>query len=159
MKKFQNCYIKTPLGPVQITGDNDGITGIQFVQSMGSKKKELSPVLKKGMVQLSEYFEASRKNFNVKLQLRGTDFQLKVWKALIEIPYGKTVTYNSIALSVGSPGGARAVGAACNKNPVAVIVPCHRVIGANGSLTGYRGGTGKKKWLLDREAANPRKMI
>jgi methylated-DNA-[protein]-cysteine S-methyltransferase len=102
--------------------------------------------------QLEEYFAGARYGFDVELALAGNPFELRVWNALLEIPYGETATYGQIATELGDPAFARAVGLANARNPVAVIVPCHRVIGANGSLTGYGGGLERKRFLLDLEA-------
>ena len=102
----------------------------------------------------TEYFAGGRTDFDVPLELAGTDFQRRVWSALRDIPYGETISYGELARRVGNPGAVRAVGLANGRNPVAIIVPCHRVIGADGSLTGYGGGLDRKAWLLDHEAAN-----
>jgi len=104
--------------------------------------------------QLQEYFAGKRKVFDLELAPSGTDFQKKVWQALLKIPYGKTATYKEIAAAIGHPKAARAVGMACNKNPIAIIIPCHRVVGSNGSLTGYAGGLEMKKRLLELELNN-----
>lgn len=101
--------------------------------------------------QLREYFAGKRKDFSLPLELKGTDFQKKVWRALQKIPYGKTVTYSDIAKSIGKPKAVRAVGQAINRNPISIIIPCHRVIGKDGSLTGYAGGLWRKEWLLKHE--------
>lgn len=104
--------------------------------------------------QLGAYFACQRKAFDVPLDLQGTEFQRAVWGRLIQIPFGITTTYGRLASDLGRPGAARAVGLANHDNPIAIIVPCHRVIGADGSLTGYAGGVGVKRWLLDHEASN-----
>ena len=101
--------------------------------------------------QLEAYFAGSRETFDVPLALAGTDFQRRVWEGLLEIPYGETMSYGELARRVGRPGASRAVGLANGRNPVAIIVPCHRVIGANGTMTGYGGGLDRKVWLLDHE--------
>ena len=101
--------------------------------------------------QLEAYFAGSRQSFDVPLALAGTDFQRRVWEGLLEIPYGETMSYGELARRVGRPGASRAVGLANGRNPVAIIVPCHRVIGANGTMTGYGGGLDRKVWLLDHE--------
>jgi methylated-DNA-[protein]-cysteine S-methyltransferase len=101
--------------------------------------------------QLEAYFAGSREDFDVPLDLQGTDFQRSVWAGLLEIPYGETMSYGELARRVGRPGASRAVGLANGRNPVAIIVPCHRVIGANGTMTGYGGGLDRKVWLLDHE--------
>jgi len=116
----------------------------------GYTKKE-TPLIKKAARQFSEYFEGKRKSFKLPLNFSGTDFQMKVWKALQNIPYGKTVSYGEIAARTGNPKACRAVGMANNRNPIAIIVPCHRVIGHDGSLTGYAGGLKLKQHLLELE--------
>ena len=108
-------------------------------------------VLKKCVKELDEYFAGKRKHFSVRLERRGTDFQKKVWTALEKIPFGKTCSYEDIAIAVGSPKAVRAVGLANGKNPHWIVVPCHRVIGKNKQLTGYAGGLDRKKWLLEHE--------
>jgi len=121
----------------------------------GYTKKE-TPLIKKAARQFSEYFDGKRKNFDLPLSIRGTDFQMKVWKALQNIPYGKTVGYGEIAAKIGNPKACRAVGMANNRNPIAIIVPCHRVIGHDGSLTGYGGGLELKQHLLELEKNSSR---
>ena len=118
----------------------------------GYEKKE-TPLIKKAALQFGEYFKGKRKSFNLPLTMRGTDFQMKVWNALKKIPYGKTAGYGEIAVKIGNPKACRAVGMANNRNPIAIIVPCHRVIGRDGSLTGYGGGLELKKLLLELEKA------
>jgi len=115
-----------------------------------SEKKE-TPLIKKAANQIDEYFNGKRKIFDLPLVLHGTDFQVSVWKALQKIPYGKTRSYGEIAAAIGNPKASRAVGMANNRNPISIIVPCHRVIGSNGSLTGYAGGLEVKKRLLELE--------
>jgi methylated-DNA-[protein]-cysteine S-methyltransferase len=111
------------------------------------------PELTQAVLELSEYFAGKRTAFTFPMEPEGTPFQKSVWDALLKIPYGKTATYGQIAMAVGNPKGARAVGMACNKNPIWIVVPCHRVIGSNGSLTGYALGTGMKEQLLKLEGA------
>ena len=113
-------------------------------------------VLHKTKQQLTEYFEGKRKTFDLPLSLKGTPFQLECWNALQRIPYGATATYGEIARSIGRPAAVRAVGAANGANPIPIIVPCHRVIGSNGSLTGFGGGIDMKRWLLDFESGSRR---
>jgi methylated-DNA-[protein]-cysteine S-methyltransferase len=104
---------------------------------------------------LDEYFEGTRRDFDLTLELRGTDFQVAVWSALRAIPYGQTTSYSAIANAIGKPASVRAVGAANGRNPISIVVPCHRVIGADGSLTGYGWGVDRKAWLLDHEQDHP----
>ena len=113
--------------------------------------KTSKPILKETIQQLSEYFSGVRTDFDMKLFLSGTEFQKQVWKGLMEIPYGKTISYGALATSLNSPGGMRAVGAANGQNPIPIIIPCHRVIASDGSLGGYTGGLGIKRKLLDLE--------
>ncbi|MDR0447970.1 MAG: methylated-DNA--[protein]-cysteine S-methyltransferase [Treponema sp.] len=147
-------YPKTTIG---ITEEDGKISGVFFRDSEKALKNNLdpahneTPLIKKASVQLGEYFEGKRKEFDVPLLLRGTDFQLSVWKALQKIPWGKTRSYKDIALSAGNSRACRAVGMANNRNPIAIIVPCHRVIGSDGSLTGYAGGLELKRHLLELE--------
>jgi methylated-DNA-[protein]-cysteine S-methyltransferase len=110
-----------------------------------------TPLIKKAAAQLAEYFEGRRKSFDLPLSLRGTDFQISVWKALQNIPAGVTRSYKEVAALIGNPKASRAVGMANNRNPIAIIIPCHRVIGADGNLTGYAGGLPVKQYLLDLE--------
>ena len=112
-----------------------------------------SPVLKKALKELSEYLQGKRIDFSGPFALHGTPFQVAVWKQMLQIPYGKTITYGELAKRVGKPNASRAVGGACNKNPIAILVPCHRVVGSTGALTGYGGGLPTKKWLLELEKA------
>jgi len=151
-------YYKTPIGYAEITADGDAIIGVELVNDVAQKdllesEKVDSPLLKKFVSELDEYFNGDRQTFSVKLEARGTDFQKKVWMALRQIPYGKTFSYQDIAVAIGNPKAVRAVGLANSKNPHWVVVPCHRVIGKSGKLTGYAGGLDRKKWLLEHEKA------
>ncbi len=131
-----------------------GITRVAFEPAPpgAGEPREDDPVLCEAVRQLTEYFEGQRRSFDLPLDLRGTPFQLRVWKALLNIPYGETRSYGELALKLGSPGASRAVGAANGSNPVAIVVPCHRVIGTGGGLCGYGGGLDRKKSLLDLES-------
>lgn len=137
------------IGEITVTADENCIKAVHFGKSEYVNKK--TPLISEAVNQLQEYFKGDRKVFTVPLKPDGTDFQRKVWKALTEIPYGQTASYGEIAEKIGKSGGARAVGNANNKNPIAIMIPCHRVIGANGSLTGYAAGLDIKKKLLDLE--------
>lgn len=137
------------IGEITVIADENYIKAVQFGKSEYVNKK--TPLISEAVNQLQEYFKGDRKVFTVPLKPDGTDFQRKVWKALTEIPYGQTASYGEIAEKIGKSGGARAVGNANNKNPIAIMIPCHRVIGANGSLTGYAAGIDIKKKLLDLE--------
>ena len=144
-------FYETPVGKLCI-GEEDGI----IVRTTWSKIPteyilEETELILQCKMQLDEYFRGERKTFDLPLAPKGTDFQKKVWNALKEIPYGETRTYGEIAAAVGNLKAARAVGMANNKNPIGIIIPCHRVVGANGKLVGYAGGMDKKEWLLQLE--------
>ncbi len=146
------CIIKSPLGFAKIVGDQDGISTITILNSE-EKVTDIIPIeLEDCAIQLNEYFEGSRKQFDLKLNAEGTDFQKKVWKQLEQIPYGKTTSYLELSKKIGDVKAIRAVANANGKNPLWIIIPCHRVIGSNGSLTGYAGGLHRKKWLLEHES-------
>jgi methylated-DNA-[protein]-cysteine S-methyltransferase len=149
---METAYIKSPLGITKIVGDEDGIAVIS-VSDVGTNEVsvEIPNVLKEAVSQLKEYFEGKRTDFNLKLKPQGTEFQQKVWKALLEIPYGKTISYMDQTKKLGDIKAIRAVASANGKNPLWIVVPCHRVIGTNGSLTGYAGEIWRKKWLLEHE--------
>ncbi len=149
--------IDSPLGVLLAMGDEDGLTALYLstgrhsVQTPAGAQRD-DAALASVRTQLDEYFAGVRMEFDLPLNPRGTPFQLKVWQALRTIPYGATFSYGHQARMIGDPGSARAVGLANGRNPISIIVPCHRVIGANGSLTGYGGGIEAKRWLLDHEA-------
>lgn len=149
---METVYINSPLGITKIVGDEDGIAIIS-VSDVGTNEvsKKIPKVLKEAVSQLQEYFDKKRTDFDFKLNPKGTEFQQKVWKALLEIPYGKTISYMDQTKKLGDIKAIRAVASANGKNPLWIVVPCHRVIGTNGSLTGYAGGLSRKKWLLEHE--------
>lgn len=151
-KYMETVYINSPLGITKIVGDEDGIAVIS-VSDVGTNEvsKKIPKVLKEAVLQLQEYFDKKRTEFDFKLNPKGTEFQQKVWKALLEIPYGKTISYMDQTKKLGDVKAIRAVASANGKNPLWIVVPCHRVIGTNGSLTGYAGGLLRKKWLLEHE--------
>lgn len=150
-------YYNSPIGVLEIVESDGFIVEINFVQEANCLEDSSSEEIKKCKKELEEYFEGKRTDFTVKINFaKGTDFQKSVWNALKKIPYGKTVSYKDIAEEIGNPKGFRAVGGANNKNPIAIIVPCHRVIGKNGSLTGYADGLSKKEYLLDIERKKER---
>ncbi len=147
--------MESPIGILKITANKDSIIGIEFLKD--NKKDEASgnKIIVMAKTQLGEYFKGERKEFTVPLDIvSGTEFQKRVWKALKNIPYGKVATYKDIAIEVGNPKASRAIGNANNKNPLSVIIPCHRVIGSNGALVGYEGGLSVKKYLLELEKSN-----
>lgn len=145
-------YYASPVGVLGIADDGEGISGI-FISN--EEKPEStdgkSALIKQAARELDEYFLGKRKSFSVPISLKGTPFQIKVWQELLKIPCGETRSYGEIAREVGSLGACRAVGMANNKNPIMIIIPCHRVIGKNGDLTGYAGGLAVKEFLLKLE--------
>ena len=145
-------YYNSPVGDLMITAEGEKVTGVCFVTTDRADENP-SPVIEQCITELDEYFFRGRKFFNVELQLSGTDFQKKVWNELLTIPYGRTISYLELALRMGDINSIRAVGLANGQNPIAILVPCHRVIGKNGDLVGYAGGLDKKLWLLHHEGA------
>jgi methylated-DNA-[protein]-cysteine S-methyltransferase len=150
------CHIKTPLGIATISGDKDGVSKISISDDWIATTTNIPATLETAVIQLQEYFDGRRTNFSLKINPKGTDFQQTVWKELCKIPFGKTCSYLDLSKKLGDSKAIRAVATANGKNPLWIIVPCHRVIGSDGSLTGYAGGLWRKKWLLDHE--NPLKQ-
>lgn len=149
---METCIIKSPLGFTKISGDEDGISAISILNSE-EKVTDIIPIeLEDCVHQLNEYFEGKRTQFDLAFNPEGTDFQKRVWDALQTIPYGKTCSYLELAQQLGDVKAIRAVANANGKNPLWIVVPCHRVIGSDGSLTGYAGGLYRKKWLLEHES-------
>lgn len=141
-----DCYTyDTPIGLLSICANEEAILQVRFGEAECTKE---TPLIWEAHAQLTEYFDGYRKKFNLPLQVAGTEFQKKVWGALCKIPYGKTICYRELAKLVGNPKAARAVGMANNRNVLPILIPCHRVIGADGSLTGYAGGLSVKEKLL-----------
>ena len=147
-------FYETPVGKLCIGEENGTITRIAWSKIPTEYLLEETELIRRCKRQLDEYFSGERKVFDLPLAPKGTMFQQKVWNALTEIPYGETRTYGEIAAAVGNPKAARAVGMANNKNPIGIIIPCHRVVGANGKLVGYAGGMEKKEFLLELERNN-----
>ncbi|MCO4795208.1 MAG: methylated-DNA--[protein]-cysteine S-methyltransferase [Bacteriovoracaceae bacterium] len=145
-------YIKSPIGTVEVLCDDTSLLSVSFV-SKATKKENSNKITKKTIRQLEEYFSGKRKDFDLPLKIEGTQFQKKVWKNLTRIPFGKLKTYGQVAKSIGKPLACRAVGGANNKNKHAIVIPCHRVIGASGDLVGYGGGLKYKKYLLELEGS------
>ena len=143
-------YYQSPIGIIEITGTNDKIKSIFFVDQI-NENAESNQYLKKAGKQLEEYFAGQRKEFSLDFEFEGTDFQKRVWKHLLEIPFGETISYFDIASALNNRGSIRAVGTANGKNKLSIVVPCHRVIGSDGKLTGYAGGLWRKEWLLSHE--------
>lgn len=150
-------WMDSPIGTLSVAEDGAGICDVYLgaLEGLSSTESDVreqeTPLLAEARRQLTEYFAGTRREFSLPLSLHGTEFQIKDWKALQEIPYGETRSYKQIAERIGSPKAFRAVGMANNKNRIAIIIPCHRVIGADGSLVGYGGGMDKKIWLLELE--------
>jgi len=144
------AYYESPIGLIEIGGTPEGITSLFFVEE---RRPEVATndVCDEAVKQISEYFAGSRQEFDLSLTLEGTEFQQQVWQELRSIPFGQTVSYGDLARTIGKPRAVRAVGSANGDNPVSIIVPCHRVIGSDGGLTGYGGGLERKKWLLKHE--------
>jgi len=144
-------YFSSPIGLLEVLADDNGVTALRFVDQQQAPRD--SDFTKTVLRQLSEYFDGNRNKFDLPLAAQGTAFQKRVWAALMEIPSGTTASYADIAQKVESPKAVRAVGAANGQNPIGIIVPCHRIIGSNGKLTGYAFGLEKKAWLLQHEGA------
>ena len=142
---------QSDIGQIRIVGTEAGLLSLEFIEDVQKVNKIVHPCLKECLNQLDEYFCGKRKNFSVRVQMNGTDFQRRVWNRMLDIPFGATQTYSQIADVIGLKKAFRAVGSACGKNRLAIIVPCHRVVGASGNLTGYAYGIFRKKWLLDHE--------
>lgn len=151
--KIESARIHSPVGIIEISGSDEGIRSIIFLDT-GSDSTDVPASLKECVTQLTEYFAGKRQSFNLKLDPQGTDFQLKVWEKLQQIPFGKTISYLELARMTGSETNTRAVGNANGKNKLNIVVPCHRVIGSNGKLTGYGGGLWRKEILLKLEMGN-----
>jgi methylated-DNA-[protein]-cysteine S-methyltransferase len=150
------CYVDSPIGRLGIAEDGIGISGLFFHQSAAFADGEegATSLLREAAAQLGDYFLRKRQVFDLPLSLHGTDFQVAVWGALQTIPYGETRSYKQIAEQIGKPNAYRAVGMANNRNPVSIVVPCHRVIGHDGALVGYGGGMPAKEYLLRLEAGH-----
>ena len=150
--KINLDYLETPVGWLLIEADSIGICRVSFLDDKKEDDANPSSITSDCIGQLKEYFAGKRTAFSLPLNFSGTDFQKKVWSELMKIPYGKTISYQELALRLGDDKVIRAAGTANGKNPVAIIVPCHRVIGSDGTLVGYTGGLWRKKMLLEFEA-------
>ncbi|KOS07148.1 cysteine methyltransferase [Flavobacterium akiainvivens] len=148
---MQQAYIHTPLGTALLEGDANGISKIHVLDGDVPVSAVIPAELQEAASQLAEYFSGNLTQFTFKLNPQGTDFQKKVWQALVAIPFGKTTSYQALSVQLGDVKAIRAVASANGKNPLWIVVPCHRVIGSDGSLTGYAGGLWRKKWLLEHE--------
>ena len=147
----QTTYYKTPIGTAKIVGDENGIQSISVLDEKVETSMKIPVELKDCVSQLDEYFAGERTEFNLKLNPQGTDFQQRVWKELGKVSYGKARTYLEQSKQLGDVKAIRAVASANGKNPIWIVIPCHRIIGSDGSLTGYAGGIWRKKWLLEHE--------
>nr|WP_322180476.1 methylated-DNA--[protein]-cysteine S-methyltransferase [Neglectibacter sp. M00184] len=147
-------WVDSPIGALRLAEEDGALTELLFGRREDSRQRDDSPVLLQAEVQLGEYFAGKRREFTVPLSPRGTEFQRRVWNALLTIPYGETRSYGEIAILAESPKAFRAVGSANHNNPISILIPCHRVIGKNGSLTGYGGGMEAKQFLLELEKGN-----
>jgi len=153
--KEYTTYYQSEIGWLEIIGTHESIKVINFIEPEERDSNladvEIPQVLTDGVTQLDEYFKGKRQVFSLKLAPEGTDFQKAVWHQLLEVPFGTTMSYLDIARAIGNEKAVRAVGAANGQNPIVIIVPCHRIIGSNGKLTGYGGGLWRKEWLLNHE--------
>ena len=147
---MKKARINTPLGIAELTGDLDGLASVKVLDE-GDTTSNIPTELQIAVEQLNAYFKGELKEFDLKLNPQGTEFQKKVWNKLLEIPYATTTSYLELSKELGDEKAIRAVASANGKNPLWIIIPCHRVIGSDGSLTGYAGGLHRKKWLLDHE--------
>lgn len=156
---MESCIISTPLGPAKLVGDGDGLQSVTVLNDESPASDDVPEVLSECKSQLEEYFSGERKQFSLKLNPQGTDFQKSVWNELNEIPYGQTISYLDLSKRIGNTKSIRAVAAANGKNPIWIIIPCHRVIGSDGSLVGYAGGLSRKAWLLNHEQPNKQQSL
>jgi len=150
MTEQHTAYYHSPIGVIEIIGSDNGVSSVLFVDRK-EERRAIPRCLDDCVSQLDEYFNGTRAIFSLKLDLHGTDFQKRVWRQLLKIPFGTTVSYLDLAVALGDRKSIRAVGGANGRNPICIIVPCHRVIGSNGSLIGYGGGLWRKEWLLKFE--------
>jgi methylated-DNA-[protein]-cysteine S-methyltransferase len=150
MEKLITDYFRSPIGTIQLQHSGNGICSLIFIEGEIPESRNI-PQLDECKNQLEEYFDGKSKEFSLQLDPAGTDFQKLIWNELLQIKFGQTMTYSAIAKKTGDIKSIRAVGRANATNPVSIIIPCHRVIGADGSLTGYAGGLWRKKWLLEHE--------
>lgn len=159
MESKQTTYYKTPIGIAEIIGNNDGISSISVLDNEVEIPTNIPISLQECVQQLDEYFKGERTTFTIKLNPKGTEFQQKVWKELSQVPFGKTKTYLEQSKKLGDVKAIRAVASANGKNPIWIVIPCHRIIGSDGSLTGYAGGIWRKKWLLEHESPSPQQSL
>ena len=151
MENIFKTTVETPIGYLELTTDHNYLLSVTFTDNYLQPSGYQPNILMETAKQIGEYFRGIRKVFNLNLQPAGTDFQIKVWEQVMKVSFGETVSYLEIAKQTGSKNNTRAVGMANGKNPIPIIIPCHRIIGLNGKLTGYAGGLDRKKWLLNHE--------
>jgi len=151
MQQIAKTYYDTPLGTVAITASNRGISSLTFTEHPTAEIDPTHDLLMECIEQLEAYFSGERTHFTVFLDMGGTDFQRRVWRELTQVSYGTTLTYLQLAKKIQAPDAVRAVGGACSKNQHWLLIPCHRVLGSNGQLTGYAGGLRRKRWLIQHE--------
>ncbi len=168
MEEIFTACLATPIGPLEVVSDGGRILTVAFAggtgrgrrrgagRETGTQAVNRPPVLEVCLRQLEAYFRGERRSFDVPLRLEGTPFQRRVWQALLRVPFGRTTTYGELAAALGNPRAGRAVGGANHRNPVSIIVPCHRVVGGDGGLVGYGGGLWRKEWLLRHEREHER---
>ena len=159
MESNQTTYYKTPIGTAKIIGDINGISSVIVIDDDIDTSEIIPEYLKPCVQQLNEYFAGTRKQFDLKLNTSGTDFQKRVWNELLNVSFGKTRSYLEQSKKLGDAKAIRAVASANGKNPIWIIIPCHRIIGSDGSLTGYAGGLWRKKWLLAHESPSPQQSL
>ena len=151
MAALHRAYYRSPIGIIEIVGNEQGLQAVNFVARKPRGGSRTDPSLAPAVAQLDEYFRGRRQEFSLPLFLEGTEFQKKAWRLLAAIPFGETATYAEVAAAIGRPKAGRAVGQANHRNPISIIIPCHRVIGGAGQLVGYGSGLWRKRWLLDHE--------
>ena len=156
---IETAVISSPIGLLHITGDDEGVQEVTFLTDNQPISTIIPDSLSTCVAQLSEYFDGKREDFDLKLNPKGTEFQRKVWEILLEIPFSKTRSYLEQSKVFGDVKAIRAVASANGKNPIAIIIPCHRVIGSDGSLTGYAGGKWRKQWLLNHESPSKQQSL
>lgn len=154
---FIHMQVDSPVGPLELTSNGEALCGVHMMgqdptPSFAGSKPGEDAVLRAAAAQLAEYFAGTRRQFDVPLHMGGTEFQRRVWSGLLKIPFGERTSYGALAGALGAVNASRAVGSANRCNPIGIIVPCHRVVGSNGTLTGYAGGLPNKQWLLEHEA-------
>ncbi len=159
MESNQTTYYKTPIGTAKIIGDINGISSVIVIDDDIDTSEIIPEYLKPCVQQLKEYFAGTRKQFDLKLNPSGTYFQKRVWNELLNVSFGKTRSYLEQSKKLGDAKAIRAVASANGKNPIWIIIPCHRIIGSDGSLTGYAGGLWRKKWLLAHESPSPQQSL